>query len=71
MTIAGFSNFDMPGILHNNVITVKQPAFEMGKLATELLLELIDKKNKSAQKYFDKIVLPTNLISNHSMRKNN
>lgn len=71
MTIAGFSNFDMPGILHNNVITVKQPAFEMGKLATELLLELIDKKNKSGQKYFDKIVLPTNLISNHSMRKNN
>lgn len=68
ITIAGFSNFEMPEVLNNNIITVKQPAFEMGKLATELLFELIDKKDKSPQKYFDKIVLPTSLTSNHLNR---
>jgi LacI family transcriptional regulator len=44
MGLAGFSNSDMVDLLDPSLTAVKQPAFEMGALATELLIQLIESK---------------------------
>lgn len=63
LNIAGFSNFDMPDILDMPITAIQQPAYEMGEIATGLLLELINKKGKSSAKYFDNKVLATSLVN--------
>ena len=58
--VAGFSNFSSPEIFCPPLTTVKQPAFEMGKTAAELLIQLIESKRPVT--VFEKRVLPTELI---------
>ena len=59
IAIAGFSNFSSPEIIEPALTTIKQPAFEMGKKAIELLIHLIESKRPVSR--FEKIVLPTEL----------
>jgi len=42
--LIGFSNFSSPELFHPPLTTVRQHAIEMGKVATELLFQLIESK---------------------------
>jgi LacI family transcriptional regulator len=44
VTIAGFSNSDVPDLFQPAITSVFQPAIDMGQLATKKLLELIEAK---------------------------
>ncbi|MDB5245607.1 MAG: LacI family transcriptional regulator, partial [Segetibacter sp.] len=59
IALTGFSNFSAPQLFNPALTTLKQPAFEMGKVATGLLLQLIE--NKRLPKDFEKRVLPIEL----------
>lgn len=67
VALAAFSNFSAPELFDPALTTIKQPAFEMGKTAVELLLQLIESKKPIRQ--FEKIVLPTELIIRNSTVK--
>jgi len=66
VAVGGFSNFSSPELFSPSLTTVVQPAFEMGKKAIEVLIELIE--SKKPVKQFDQIVLPTELIIRESSR---
>ncbi|WP_317166138.1 LacI family DNA-binding transcriptional regulator [Chitinophaga sp. Ak27] len=59
--LTGFSNSDLIELLHAPITVVRQPAFEMGQVATELLLQLIE--SKRPVKDFETRVLQTSLIT--------
>ncbi len=59
MAIAGFSNSDVLDLFNPSLTSVRQPAFEIGKQATEMLLQLIEAKYPVEE--FEKRVLDTNL----------
>jgi LacI family transcriptional regulator len=42
--VAGFSNSDVVNLLKPSLSYVRQPAFEMGRIATEMLISLIESK---------------------------
>ncbi|HEX6193626.1 MAG TPA: LacI family DNA-binding transcriptional regulator [Chitinophagaceae bacterium] len=44
MALVGFSNTDLTELLDPPLTIIKQPAFEMGEIATTLLLQLIESK---------------------------
>ena len=69
MAIAGFSNSDIAHLLKPSLTTVRQPAFEMGKVAAELLLQLI--KTKRPETEFQKRVFAPELIIRDSSRAKN
>ena len=60
MAVAGFSNFNAPELFNPPLTTVRQNAFEMGKLAAELLIKQVESKILVTS--FEKRVLPTELI---------
>jgi LacI family transcriptional regulator len=60
LAVAGFSNFTAPELFNPPLTTVRQNAFEMGKLATELLIQQVESKRPLTS--FEKKVLPTELI---------
>lgn len=64
LAVAGFSNFNAPEIFNPSLTTVRQNAFEMGKLATELLIQQIESKRPAAS--FEKKILPIELIVRNS-----
>ncbi len=59
MAIAGFSNSDVLDLFNPSLTSVRQPAFEIGKLATQMLLQLIESKYPIEE--FEKKVLDTEL----------
>lgn len=59
--MTGFSNSDLIELLHAPITVVRQPAFEMGQVATALLLQLIE--SKRPVKDFETRVLQTSLIT--------
>lgn len=61
IAIAGFSNFSAPELLNPSLTIIRQPAFEMGKMAMELLIELIE--SKKPVKDFKQAELPATLIN--------
>ncbi len=65
--LAGFTNVVSAEIFNPPLTTVVQPALEIGKLATELLVQLIEDKKPVTQ--FDKHVLPAELIIRSSSLK--
>lgn len=69
IALAGFSNFNAPDLFCPSLTTVAQPAFEMGRTAMQLLLQLIESKRPI--KDFEKVVLPTQLFSRASTKKIN
>jgi LacI family transcriptional regulator len=58
--LAGFSNFSSPELFQPSLTTIKQPAFEMGKTAVELLIQQIESKKPTTE--FLRKVLPTELM---------
>ncbi|MBC7934717.1 MAG: LacI family DNA-binding transcriptional regulator [Rhizobacter sp.] len=60
IAVAGFSNFSAPQIIAPPLTTIRQPAFEMGKMAAELLIRLIE--SKKPVDAFEKIILETELV---------
>lgn len=57
ISIAGFSNSDVINLLQPSISYVRQPAYEMGRIATEMLIQLIE-SNKPV-KEFNNIILDT------------
>jgi DNA-binding LacI/PurR family transcriptional regulator len=68
IAIGGFSNFGEPQLFSPSLTTVTQSAFEMGKKAMELLLQLIE--SKRPVKKFVTITLPTELKGRDSTCRN-
>jgi LacI family transcriptional regulator len=59
IAIVGFSNSDVLDLFNPPLTSVRQPAFEMGQLATEMLLQLIEAKYPVEE--FEKRILATEL----------
>jgi LacI family transcriptional regulator len=69
IALLGFTNTLLADDLNPSLSSVHQPAFEMGKKATEMLLGLINSKRPVTE--FETVVLPTKLfIRNSSSKKN-
>lgn len=64
MGLVGFSNSDLTELLDPPLTIIKQPAFEMGEIATTLLLQLIE--SKRPVKEFETRVLASELITRGS-----
>lgn len=64
IAVVGFSNSDIIELLDPPLTVVRQPAFEMGQIATELLLQLIE--SKRPVKEFERKILATTLIVQQS-----
>lgn len=65
LSIIGFNNFDITRMLETPISTVHAPIYDMGKAATEILLEQIKyPKNDPKQ-----VILPTKLIIRNSVLK--
>jgi DNA-binding LacI/PurR family transcriptional regulator len=62
--LMGFSNTDLTELLNPPLSIVKQPAFEMGEISMQLLLELIESKRPVTD--FETRVLNTELIIRES-----
>jgi LacI family transcriptional regulator len=62
IAIAGFTNSNVVELFSSKVTSIRQPAFEMGKTATELLIKLIEAKYPITE--FETRVLPTELVIN-------
>ncbi|MGE6219090.1 LacI family DNA-binding transcriptional regulator [Nubsella zeaxanthinifaciens] len=60
MAIAGFSNSDALDLFNPSLTSVRQPAYEIGRLATEMLLKIIESKYPIED--FEKKVLDTSLF---------
>ena len=67
IAIAGFCNFSSPELFNPSLTTIRQPAFEMGKVAAEQLIHLIESKRPVTS--FETIVLPTELCIRKSSVK--
>ena len=67
IALVGFSNLDLTDLLSPSLSVVRQPAFEMGQIATDLLLQLIESKRPIED--FQKKVLPTELLIRESSIK--
>ncbi|KIO77445.1 LacI family transcriptional regulator [Pedobacter lusitanus] len=59
MIIAGFCNADVLDLMSPTLTSVRQPAFEMGQIATDMLLNLIESKYPVYD--FEKKILDTSL----------
>jgi LacI family transcriptional regulator len=59
IAIVGYSNFSAPEVFQPELTTVKQPAFEIGRSAAELLIKLIETKRPPTK--FEKRILPVEL----------
>ena len=65
--LLGFSNTDLTELLDPPLSIIKQPAFEMGEVATNLLLQLIESKRPVTE--FETKVLSTELLIRGSTKK--
>lgn len=64
--LLGFSNTDLTELLDPPLTVIRQPAFEMGEIATNLLLQLIESKRPVTE--FETKVLSTDLLIRNSTR---
>ncbi len=69
MGLLGFSNTDLTELLDPPLSVIRQPAFEMGEIATTLLLQLIESKRPVTS--FETRVLTTDLLIRNSTRQLN
>ncbi|WP_257670227.1 LacI family DNA-binding transcriptional regulator [Parapedobacter tibetensis] len=58
--VAGFSNSEVLDLIQPGFLCVRQPAFEMGRVAMEMLIQLIESKYPVYD--FENVVLDTELI---------
>ena len=64
IAIIGFSNTKISSVVNPSITTVNQPSFEMGKKASDILIELIEINNRMIEP--KTIVLKTELIVRES-----
>lgn len=69
MGLVGFSNSDLAELIEPALTVVRQPAFEMGEIATNRLLQLIESKRPVTD--FETTVLSTKLLIRGSTKKQN
>lgn len=68
VALVGFSNTVLADVLNPSLTSVHQPAFEIGRKATEMLLSIINSKRPITE--FENVILPTELfIRNSSANK--
>ena len=67
IALVGFSNSDLCDILDPSLTIVRQPAFEMGEVATRQVLQLIESKRPITQ--FETRVLSSELLIRESSKK--
>ncbi len=65
--IIGFSNLDLTELLFTPLTVVKQPAFEMGRVAADYLIRTIESKRPPYQ--YETITLPAEIIVRESTKK--
>lgn len=68
--LIGFSNTDLTELLDPPLSVIRQPAFEMGALATNLLLQLIESK-RPVTEFETKVMTTEILIRNSTLKKGN
>jgi len=68
VSVVGFSNTDIAELIDPPLTVVRQPAFEMGKDATELLLQLIESK-RPIKEFEKRILTPELQIRESSVKK--
>ena len=68
--LIGFSNLDLTDLLSPSLSVIRQPAFEMGKIATELLIKTIEAK-RPVTDFEIKVLEPELLIRESSIKKKN
>ncbi len=66
IALVGFSNSDLAELLNPPLTVVRQPAMEMGRAATELLLQLIESKRPVTQ-FENRVLTPELIIGNSSV----
>lgn len=69
IAIVGFSNEPFSEVVTPSISTIKQPGFEMGQKAAELLISQIE--NSSGAQCFKTITMPTELIIRESSMRTN
>jgi len=62
LRIAGFNNSEFAELLKPSISVVRQPAFEMGRLAAEKLIDVIESKNPV--EHFENVQLDTTFFIN-------
>ncbi len=67
MGLIGFSNIDLAELIEPPLSVIRQPAFEMGEIATKLLLQIIESKRPVTD--FETKVLSTELLIRGSTKK--
>lgn len=67
VAVIGFSNLDLTDLLSPSLSVVRQPAYEMGQLCTELLIQQIE--SKRPVKDFERRVLPPQLFIRESTER--
>jgi DNA-binding LacI/PurR family transcriptional regulator len=67
MALIGFSNTNIAELLNPPLSAVRQPAFEMGQVATEMLIQIIESKRPITE--FETRVLDTELFTRNSSQK--
>ena len=67
MGLVGFSNLDLTDLLAPSLSVVRQPAYEMGRIAAELLIKQIESKRPTKQ--FENVILATELHQRSSSQK--
>lgn len=60
LSLAGFTNSNVLNLFFPNLLVVRQPAFEMGKKAAELLIKMIESKYPIDE--FETVTLPVELV---------
>ena len=60
---AAFDDFEIAAVLHPRLTLIRQPAYELGRAAAELLFERLEERGPSSRQH---LVLPTELIVRES-----
>ena len=66
IAVVGFSNWFMSSVVTPTLTTVDQPAYKIGKTATEILLEEIELQHQEQPITHKEVILPTHLILRES-----
>lgn len=66
IAITGFTNTNLADLFSPSLTTIRQPAFEIGQVATELLIQMIESKRPVTE--FETKVLDTELIIRESTK---
>ena len=69
IAIVGFSNEPVSGIIDPSLTTVDQPGFQIGQIATKLLLDEISKAPNANATMAKTTILKSSLIERDSSRK--